>query len=160
MMIRLERILFPTDFSDFALPAQQYAAELANRLGSTLHLLNVVQDIEMISPDPASPFLLPTGQLPELMAATQENLNSLAKPLQDTGLQVVTAVRSGVPFLEILQYAEEQAIDLIVLGTHGRTGLAHVLLGSTAERITRKSPCPVLTVRPQALKAHAAQSEA
>lgn len=159
-MIRLERILFPTDFSDFALPAQQYASEFATRLGGTLHLLNVVQDIEMISPDPASPFLLPTGQLPELMAATQEHLDAVAKPLQASGLPIVTAVRSGVPFLEILQYAEDQAIDLIVLGTHGRTGLAHVLLGSTAERITRKSPCPVLTVRPQALKGHAAQNEA
>ncbi|MBA4032921.1 MAG: universal stress protein [Planctomyces sp.] len=158
-MIRFERILFPTDFSEFAAPAQAYATELATRLGAELHLLTVVQDIEMISPDPASPFLLPTGQLPELIAAAQEHLESIVPATSAEGLKVVRAVRSGVAFLEVLQYAEDQAIDLIVLGTHGRTGLAHVLLGSTAERITRKSPCPVLTVRPQALKAAAAQSE-
>ena len=58
-------------------------------------------------------------------------------------------VRTGVPFLEIIRYAKELEIDLIVLGTHGRTGLAHVLLGSVAERVVRKSPCPVLTVHPK-----------
>lgn len=153
-MITFKKILFPTDFSEHSKPAQEYALSLAKQLGAELHVLNVVQDIEMISPDPASPFLLPTGQLPELMDASQQSLAVLLTPEEAQGVSVVTAVRAGVPFIEVLQYAEEAQPDMIVLGTHGRSGLAHVFLGSTAERITRKSPCPVLTVRPQSLKAH------
>ena len=64
-------------------------------------------------------------------------------------VNVVRHVDTGVPFLEVIRYAREHDIDLIVLGTHGRTGLVHMLMGSVAEKIVRKAPCPVLTVRPE-----------
>ena len=73
---------------------------------------------------------------------------SIPDPAWTRGKSIVRVCRQGTPFLEIVRYAKDREIDLIVLGTHGRGGLAHVLLGSVAERVVRKSPCPVLTVRP------------
>ncbi len=70
-----------------------------------------------------------------------------AEHLADAGFPVMTEVQMGRPFIEIIRYAREKKIDLIVLGTHGRSGLKHVLLGSVAERVVRKAPCPVLTIR-------------
>ena len=68
-------------------------------------------------------------------------------PIGQSAKTIVKVVRQGPPFLEIVRYAQEANIDLIVLGTHGRGGLAHMLLGSVAEKVVRKAPCPVLTVR-------------
>jgi nucleotide-binding universal stress UspA family protein len=67
----------------------------------------------------------------------------------ENGRPVVRAARVGAAFLEIIEYVREQEIDLVVIGTHGRSGLMHILMGSVAERIVRKSPCPVLTVKPE-----------
>ena len=77
----------------------------------------------------------------------RETLRSLIQPSWGKPSQVVTAVRWGSPVEAIVDYADEQQIDLIVIATHGRTGLSHVLLGSVAERIVREAPCPVLTIR-------------
>jgi nucleotide-binding universal stress UspA family protein len=68
-------------------------------------------------------------------------------PQWSAGKSIIRVIRQGPPFLEIVRYAKETAIDLIVIGTHGRTGLAHVFMGSVAEKVVRKSPCPVLSVR-------------
>ena len=148
-MIVMKKILFPTDLSDAAAEAQLYACSLAEQYGAELHILSVVQDVTLILPDPMNPWVMPASSLDEVIAGVSAELDKIPDPNWAAGKQIVRTVRTGVPFLEIIRYAKEQTIDLIVLGTHGRTGLAHVLLGSVAERVVRKAPCPVLTIHPK-----------
>lgn len=148
-MIKLDRILVPTDLSEFSKHAMRYGCEFANRFNAELHLLNIVQDVVAMVPEPGMAFPAPGEYLQELQQASTKALAELPDPSWLRGVNVVRHVRIGTPFLEIVRYAKETGIDLIVIGTHGRSGLAHVLLGSTAEKVVRKSPCPVLTVRPE-----------
>jgi glycine betaine transporter len=87
----------------------------------------------------------------EVREAEHENLNKLADRVRHQGPKVHAILKEGTPFLEILHTAGEIPADMIVLGTHGRTGLGHVLMGSVAERVVRKAACPVFTVKPKAL---------
>lgn len=148
-MIRLSKILVPTDFSDFSRFGLDYALALAARFEAELHLLNVVEDPTIFVPDPTmlgvAAVAIPPGEL-EKDALTK--LATLPGDL-DNGHSIQRIVRHGSPFVEIVRYARDSSADLIVMGTHGRTGLNHILLGSVAERVVRKAPCPVLTVRPQ-----------
>lgn len=148
-MIRIQKILFPTDLSDAAAEAQVYACSLAEQYGAELHVLSVVQDVTLVSPDPSNPWVIPASSLDEIKESVLRALEPIPDPRWADGRQVVKLVRSGVPFLEIIRYAKEANIDLIVIGTHGRTGLSHVLLGSVAEKVVRKAPCPVLSVHPK-----------
>ena len=148
-MIKLDRILVPTDLSEFSKHAMRYGCEFANRFNAELHLLNIVQDVVAMVPEPGMAFPAPGEYLQELQQASTKALAELPDSTWLRGVNVVRHVRVGTPFLEIVRYAKETGIDLIVIGTHGRSGLAHVLLGSTAEKVVRKSPCPVLTVRPE-----------
>lgn len=148
-MITLQRILIPTDFSSHSQTALNYACEFARRFDAELHLLHVVQDVYSLLPEPAVAFPPPGEYMAELKAGAERALREALPPPQDAGLRVVRAVCEGVPFLEIIRYARQQEIDLIVIGTHGRSGLAHVLMGSVAEKVVRKAPCPVLAVRLQ-----------
>jgi nucleotide-binding universal stress UspA family protein len=92
--------------------------------------------------------ILPTEEIMKnLEAGAVEGLKGMLPKDVSENLQVTRAVRHGVPYHEICKYCKEEKIDLIVLATHGRTGLAHLLLGSVTERVVRSSPCPVLTVR-------------
>jgi nucleotide-binding universal stress UspA family protein len=146
-MIDLRRILIPTDFSKFSDVAVSYATALAEKFGAELYLLHVVQDLAVFVPEAVAvtpPLVIP----PEQFRASAEA--ALAKAIQSgqlKGLRVQPVVREGAPFYEIVRFAKEEAIDLIVMGTHGHSGLVHVLLGSVTERVVRKAPCPVLTVR-------------
>jgi nucleotide-binding universal stress UspA family protein len=92
---------------------------------------------------------MPVGPPPEeLIELSKKELAAFVeKHLAKSGLSVVSDVALGRPFMEIIRYAKDNQMDLIVLGTHGRSGLRHVLLGSVAERVVRKAPCPVLTIR-------------
>lgn len=148
-MIRLERILVPTDMSEFSEHALRYACEFARRFGADLHLLNVVQDVVAMVPEPGMAFPAPGEYMQELEQASREALEKIPDPAWVDGVSVVREIRVGTPFVEVVRYAKSEDIDLIVIGTHGRSGLAHVLLGSTAERVVRKAPCPVLSVRPE-----------
>lgn len=146
-MIDLRRILVPTDFSKHSQNALRYAAEFAGKFGAELYLLHVVQDLALFVPDAVAvtpPLALPVSQL---TAAAREALDRLARDEMLQGLNVRQVVREGTPFYEIIQVAKEEDIDLIVMGTHGHAGLVHVLLGSVTEKVVRKAPCPVLTVR-------------
>ncbi len=147
-MINLNRILLPTDFSDYAKTASNYAYALTEQFGSELHLLHVVQDLVAMVPEPGLAFPPPGDYMVELQESAERALDQLLERDWTQGKSIVKSTRQGPPFLEIIRYAKENEIDLIVLGTHGRSGLAHALLGSVAEKVVRKAPCPVLTVRP------------
>jgi nucleotide-binding universal stress UspA family protein len=148
-MIQLKRILVPTDLSEFSQHAVRYGCEFARRFLAELHLLTVVQDVVALIPEPGMAFPAPGEYMQELRDASQQALARLPEGPLGEGLTITREVRVGTPFLEIVRYARDMDADLVVIGTHGRSGLAHVLLGSTAEKVVRKSNCPVLTVRPQ-----------
>jgi nucleotide-binding universal stress UspA family protein len=142
-MIKLEKILTPTDFSDPSQQALTYACELAKRFGAELHLLHVVQP-------PTTIAVYGTALPDEILhpePAAQKELEKLEVPDADQIREVVREVRNGPTFVEIVRYAKAVDVDLIVMGTHGRGGIVHALLGSVAEKVVRKAPCPVLTVR-------------
>lgn len=147
-MIKLERILVPTDFSDYSKTALTYGCELANRFDAALHMLHVLEEFQALTPE--SGMLLAGDYLQDLKQAAERELAKLPDPQWFTGGEARTTrcVRQGTPFVEVIRYAREHEIDLVVIGTHGRSGLSHVLMGSVAERVVRKAPCPVLTVRP------------
>lgn len=148
-MIALERILVPTDFSEFSREALKYGCELANRFGATLHLLHVVQDFQPYVPEAGMMLVDPH----EYLAALKKDAEAALKQLPGADWtevdqeRIVRSVLEGVPFVQIVRYVRDHDIDLIVIGSHGRTGLSHALMGSVAERVVRKAPCPVLTVR-------------
>lgn len=145
-MPAFRRILLPTDFSDRAETARAYAALLAQTFGAELHLLHVLQEPIAVLPESGLAVAPPAINLSELTVAAENGLAAIT--VAEPGRIAARVVRSGLPAEEIVRYAEEAAVDLIIQGTHGRTGLAHVLLGSVAEKVVRKAPCAVLTVRP------------
>lgn len=147
-MISLKKILFPTDFSDCAKAAQDYAWAMAEQFQAELHVLHVLADVMMMMPEPGSALSLPQNYLVDLKQEAERSLDKILPDAAKKGRRVVRALRMGNPFIEIVKYAEEAGIDLIVVGTHGRGALAHMLLGSVAEKVVRKAKCPVLTVHP------------
>ncbi len=146
-MIKLQRVLLPTDFSEYSAAARVYACAFAQQFGAELHVLHVIQDLAPLVPEPGAALAPPVDYLRELELNAHAMLERAVDASWAVGKSIVKVVRQGPPFLEIVQYAQEANIDLIVLGTHGRGGLAHMLLGSVAEKVVRKAPCPVLTVR-------------
>ena len=147
MTIRIQRILLPTDFSANSATATRYACELATKYDAELHLLHTLEIHPVSTPDFGMGLALPR-YAEESKAAAENALNSLLDANWSKGRKVVQAIVEGSPVKEIVSYARTQNIDLIVISTHGRTGLAHVLMGSVAENVVRTAPCPVLTVRP------------
>ncbi len=141
-MIKLERILVPTDFSEHSRQAGRYACELAKQFRAQVQVLHVVEPLNV--PIQSANVLEQTQQIEE--AARQELQQWMADDLAEVE-RVVRTTRKGEPFVEIVRYTREHNIDLITIGTHGRSGLVHTLIGSVAERVVRKAACPVLTVR-------------
>lgn len=145
-MITIKHILLPVDFSDASLLATQYALDLARRFGAKVHLLHVIEDplvyVPMFDSSP-----MPSKQ--EFEQAAQTMLDNWILAADAAGLDIERRWVHGKPFVGIVQYAREHDADLIVVGTHGRGFAAHLLLGSVAEKVVRKAPCPVLTVRPE-----------
>jgi nucleotide-binding universal stress UspA family protein len=153
-MIKLKSILLPTDFSECATDAARYAFALAEQFEAHLHLLHVIHDISTQVPDFGMGLAFPAyvENIPERIQKQEEaaihNLSALTPDGWSKEYGVTIAVKHGQPFVEIIRYAREHDVDLIVIGTHGRTALSHALMGSVAERVVRKAPCPTLTVRP------------
>ncbi len=143
---RLRRIIVPVDFSATSAQALPYAAALAGRFAAEIILLHVVEP--MISPSRLR--YVPTGikgVVESLEPAAREQLTGLGEEAFDESVSLRSIVRTGVPFQEIAKAAKSLGADLIVLTTHGYTGLRHVVLGSTAERVLRHADCPVMVVR-------------
>lgn len=140
-------ILVPTDFSEDAEAALETAEQAlalveADTRVILLHVFHV--PAEYRSYGPAGSFFEFTEELSDTLS---ERMDALAQPFRDAGLKVQTLVAEGIPAEVIVHKADEYDVDLIAMGTHGRSGLAHLLLGSTAERVVQHAPCPVLTVR-------------
>jgi universal stress protein A len=147
-MPTIRRILVPTDFGDCSTPALRFAVDLAEKFGAELVLLHVVQDLALAMPDAVMPTPLPSPDLGQLIEAGKSGLANLIERENLARFSPRTEVRVGSPVAEIVAAAGDLKADLLCVGTHGRTGLAHLLLGSQAERIIREAPCPVLTVKP------------
>jgi nucleotide-binding universal stress UspA family protein len=142
------RILVPTDFSDASDAALDYARALAGRFASTLHLVHVLDAPFVTGPISTEVFM---SQAPavqeELFEEARARLARRAAAAERAHLRVTTEIVSGTTARAIVDIAADRAMDLIVMGTHGRSGMAHLLMGSVAERVVRTAPCPVLTVR-------------
>lgn len=144
-MISLKKIMVPTDFSDHSAKAVRYGEELALKFSAELHLVHVVEIAPMLYTEGA---VFPFESTKEITDAAASHLEKIEIDSENI-VQVSRTVSEGSPFVEIVRYAKENSIDLIVLGTHGRGAIAHMLMGSVAEKVARKAPCPVLVVRDQ-----------
>jgi universal stress protein A len=145
--MEVRKILVPTDFSTSAEGALTWAASLAQHYQAEILLLHVLPSaVTMWGPDLAIEQQI-EQQLTALWTHAETRLKQAATGLQEHGTSVDPVVVRGHPFTEICNVAQGRKVDLIVMGTHGRTGLPHVLLGSVAERVVQHAPCPVLTVR-------------
>jgi len=148
--LRLKRILVPTDFSDSAEHALKYAVRLGKPFKAMIFVLHVfhLQEYLALLSDRDQ---VNSGTASEVLDAAKtraaNKLEELARRSEDKEVAVLPILLVGVPFEEIVRYADERDVDLIVMPTHGRTGIAHLLLGSTAERVISHSVCPVLVVR-------------
>ena len=148
--LQLKRILVPTDFSDSAEHALKYAVRLGKPFKANIFVLHVfhLQEYLALLSDRDQ---VDSGTASEVLEAAKNRaankLEELARRSQDKEVAVLPILLVGIPFGEIVRYAAERDVDLIVMPTHGRTGLAHFLLGSTAERVISHSVCPVLVVR-------------
>lgn len=142
--LRIRTILVPVDFSAASLKAVNYAADLAETLGAKLVLEHVIEPIPVVPDFAAYPTM---GFQDGALSGARAKLKQLAqRHTRNPGLIEKTNVRQGIAFQEITRAASTLKADLIVIATHGYTGFKHVLLGSTAERVVRHAPCPVVVV--------------
>ncbi len=140
--MEIKNILFPTDFSEESSYALQYAVDMAKRYGAKLYLLHVVHAIYDTS------WYVPTSIdeiYNDLEKSAQKELERYVEDLR--GLNTERKVLTGVPYEVIVKFANDNKIDLIIIGSHGRKGIDRILFGSTAAQVVRYAPCPVLTVR-------------
>jgi universal stress protein A len=143
-MLTVKKILCPIDLHDLtSFSALEYACGLAQKNRATLYLLHVAR-----TPGPDMDAPVAIGPHPHWEVEAQQQLEEIARQRLDATLAYEIVVRGGIPESEITRMASELGIDLIVMATHGRSGLAHFILGSVAEAVIREAPCPVLTVRP------------
>ncbi len=145
-MIKINRLLVPIDFSEFSTQALRYGQELCEKFGAELHLLHTLEVHVSKTPQFALGLALP-DRVKESTEQVVRKMNQLAVGPWAENRKVVRETAHGSPTVEIVNYAKVHNIDIIVIGTHGRTGLSHVLMGSVAEYLVRQAPCPVLVVR-------------
>jgi nucleotide-binding universal stress UspA family protein len=157
-MVYLRNILVTTDLSDYSLAAIEHAASLGLLYSSKIYFLHVIDA-------PAASLLLhgidvatPTTQRHSEEEAMRE-LESFVTAKVNPDIRLTPIVRCGTPAEEIKRFAEEAAIDLVVMATHGRTGVKHIVLGSVAEKVVRISTVPVLTVKPQPIRENILKNE-
>ncbi len=144
-MPEIRKILVPVDFSDYSKNVIRYAADFARTFGAGMHLVYVFRPIfDEIEAGVMCESVQITNELQQYAG---ERLRKLAEEEIGGDVPVETIIRIGVPFVEINKTASELDVDLIIIATHGHTGVQHLLFGSTAEKVVRKAPCPVLSLR-------------
>ncbi len=146
MRIEIEKILCPVDFSENSDHAMRYARAFADAYRSELALIHVVEMPFLPSYSTAG---VPELDFPvdEIQRQCRESMDELLEKYRGEGYEISGHVVVGSPFVEIVRKAKDEEFDLIVLGTHGRTGLKHLIIGSVAEKVVRNAPCPVLSVK-------------
>lgn len=146
-MIALKHVLVPTDFSETSDVALKYGKAFAAAFGATLHVVHIIEE-PYGQPWAVEAYGFSLAALQdEWIKEAKGRMEKILTDEERTSLKAVTTTVLGHPVMEIQRYAKDNNIDLIVMGTHGRGPLGHVVMGSVAERLVRKSPCPVLTVR-------------
>jgi universal stress protein A len=141
--LRVKKVLVPTDFSDSSKKALNYAVSFARQFGSEIVLIHVLEVDSSLALETFPPICIE-----ELKANSEKTLQNLVRSADEAGITKTTSLtRSGLPAHEIVEAAKESDVDLIVIATHGYTGWKHFCIGSTAERVVRAAPCPVLVVR-------------
>lgn len=145
--MQVKTILVPSDFSEYAEYAFTWALEMAEKWGAKVIVVNVAPMFSHLA-YPESVYMLDLAKMEaEIIADAEKKLQEFIAKKGMSAVTVETRAVMGDPFWEICKAAEQDHADLIVMGSHGRTGLAHVLLGSVAERVVRHAPCPVLVAR-------------
>ncbi len=144
------KILVPLDFSDYTEEIMNVAVQIAEKFDSAIHLLHVIPNMDYFTPYES---FLSAENLVNIQRDIErevgKDMDALTAKIEKLkNASVTKAIHTGVVSLEIIDYVRTEQVDLIVMGTHGRGGLEHILIGSVAEKVVRKSPCPVLTVRP------------
>ncbi len=143
-MISLKKILCPIDHSDCSKEALKYAVTFAMKDEAKLYLMHIIDIRSFNDSVVAMSQQVPDEETLELLRI--KLLDCIPEEIRDD-MNVEAIVVQGIPFAEIISTAREKDIDMIVIGSHGRTGLKHMMLGSVSEKVVRKAPCPVLTVR-------------
>ena len=142
----VDHFLVPLDFSTYAELALDYAIALAQKLQARMTLLHVIQ-LQQFGANSDMGVWPSATFIEEFEAEIRQKMEAYLARVTDAGLMGEIVVVHGVPFQEILDIAKARQVDLIIMGTHGRTGLTHVLMGSVAEKVVRLAPCPVLVAR-------------
>jgi nucleotide-binding universal stress UspA family protein len=146
-MMNIKNILVATDFSEPSSAALAYGREFARMFGARLHVLHVVENAMLLGGAEAAGVNFAQMQA-ELEAGAQNTLDRIVTQEDRAQLHATTVVRArNSPALEIAEYAKVENVDIVVMGTHGRGMMAHLLMGNVAEKVVRTAPCPVLTVR-------------
>lgn len=147
MIVRPKRILWTTDFSSLSLKAAEYARGFQETFGAELHVVHVCQPQIGLAAGLDIPYAMDTGIQKELLEAAEARLETVVKENFPADSSAKREVLMGIPWYEICSYARRAGVDLIIIATHGRTGLKHVLVGSVAERVVQHAACPVLVVK-------------
>ena len=150
MIQNVKKILAPIDFSEHSMNAMRSAMELAKDLGAEVHLVHVIAPHNHFIPLPLATNVEQSRELAReaaMLEQAEEELAHFKKDEFGDSKKVTTFAVIGHPVQKLVDYAKEQSIDLIVMATHGRSGIEHVLLGGTTERLVRSSPCSVLVIR-------------
>ncbi|NWF97680.1 MAG: universal stress protein [Nitrospirae bacterium] len=144
--MEIKSILFPTDFSEGSAEALKYAVEFAKKYDAKLYVVHIIYDVAK-----ASGWYVPHISMDKLYQDIQEGAK---KELDNFGVEELSGIKNiervvvtGIPHQEIVAFANSKKVDMIIIGTHGRTGIDRILFGSTAAQVVRNAPCPVLTVR-------------
>lgn len=146
MNLQIKNILVPIDFSEYSKSSLKYSCDFAKLFNAKLFLIHVIEPV-IYPPD----FSMGQISIPsinnEVNERAKQELDNLCEACIEPEVEVTTIIKSGKPFYEIIETAEEIDADLIIIATHGHSGVEHILFGSTAEKVVRKAPCPVLTTR-------------
>lgn len=147
-MVKIKNILLPTDFSKTSLAAAEYAVNLAMQYGAKIHLLHVLEK----TPPILTIRTLDLSRekiIESIESDAKAQLEKITEKIKKHGnVEIIPAIRKGLDYEEIINYSKEKKVDVIVIATHGRTGLLHTLLGSVAEKVIRYSKTPVLVITP------------
>ena len=146
METTIKKVLVPIDFSDYSKSALKYAVNFAKSFNADIILIYVVEPV-IYPPDFSMGQIAMPSITTEWDDRAKDELQKLAKSEIAEIANVKTIIKTGKPFVEIIETAKEENIDLIIIATHGHSGVEHILFGSTAEKVVRKAPCPVLTLR-------------